>query len=506
MEIQPPMTSTGFQTASTILAHRKRGDILLFIAVFISMLCLTPLIVLIGVTYSYGISLALLGVPVICALVVRWPIVGFFVALGGTLLIEQTPLPYFGNGFSVYIFYWPNNLSGLPDRPIGFLMLAALLAFIGHRLLKREKILSGGELLVPFLLFFLCVVWGIVHGLSTGGNVKILVDEVRSFWYLFLGYILAYNLISKKQHLRTFLWIVIVCAGIKGLEGTIIYLVILHGNLTANHEIMAHEESFFFASLILLVILFSLHYKYRPQFYVALLVLPFVLIALVANQRRTDYVALLIAAIAAWAFIFAVKPYARRSLITIFLISLLFGGGYIAAFYNSSGGLGEPARAIVSIFRPDASEASSNQYRINENADLAYTVKLNPMGLGFGKPFLEPVPLADLSTVDPVYLYIPHNSIYWVWMRLGPIGFVALWYLFGAIIVRGGIIARRLKDKYLQLVAIYIIGMVIMEIIVAYADYQLSFYRNVIYVGLLAGILLKLPALDQENEKKALAR
>jgi O-Antigen ligase len=503
MEIQPSLTSKGYQTASTILIHRKRGDLLFFIVLFISMLCLTPLIVMSGVAYGYGISLGILGVLVVSVLVVRWPIAGLFAALGSTLLIEQNPLPLLGGGLNIYVFYWPNNLAGLPDRPIGFLMLAALLAFIGHRLLKRQKVLSGGELLLPFLLFLLCVAWGIIHGLSSGGNFKIVVDEVRSFWYLFLGYVLAYNLITRKQQIQTFFWFVIVCAGIKGLEGTFIYLVILKGNLAGNHEIMAHEESYFFVSLLLLIMLFSLHYKNRRQFLVALLVLPFVLLALIANQRRTDYIAILIGAIVAWAFIFALKPHRRKALMTLFIICLLLAGGYIAAFYKSSGGLGEPARAIVSIFHPDAAEASSNQYRINENADLAYTVKQNPMGLGFGKQFLQPIPLADLSIVDPVYLYIPHNSIYWVWMRLGPIGFLALWYLFGAMIVRGGIITRRLKDPYLQVVAIYIVGMIIMEIIVAYADYQLSFYRNVIYIGLLAGLLMKLPVLDQKKGKEA---
>ena len=100
-----------------------------------------------------------------------------------------------------------------------------------------------------------------------------------------------------------------------------------------------------------------------------------------------------------------------------------------------------------------------------------------------------------------MYNYIPHNTIYWVWMRLGPIGYLAFWYLFGAIIVRGSIIARQLKDKYIQLFAIYIVAMVIMEIIVAFADYQLSFYRNVIFVGMLAGILVKLPTIKTKEEK-----
>jgi sugar transferase (PEP-CTERM/EpsH1 system associated) len=38
------------------------------------------------------------------------------------------------------------------------------------------------------------------------------------------------------------------------------------------------------------------------------------------------------------------------------------------------------------------------------------------------------------------------------------------------------------------------------EILVADADYQLYFYRNVIYIGLHFGILMKLPALDSEEE------
>ena len=133
---------------------------------------------------------------------------------------------------------------------------------------------------------------------------------------------------------------------------------------------------------------------------------------------------------------------------------------------------------------------------------MKYTVKLNPMGLGFGKPFLQPILLPDLSSLDPVYNYIPHNTIYWVWMRLGPIGFIALWYLFGAMIVRGSIIARQLKDTYLQLIAIYIVAMFVMEIIVAYADYQLSFYRNVIYIGILAGVLMRLPKIDEGMHKQ----
>jgi len=132
----------------------------------------------------------------------------------------------------------------------------------------------------------------------------------------------------------------------------------------------------------------------------------------------------------------------------------------------------------------------------------------NPLiGYGFGKPFLQPVQLPDSGAGNNVDLngnpsqYVPHNTIYWVWMRLGAIGFFAFWFLIGAVLVRGCQIMRRLKDPYLQLVSIFIIGVTFMEIMVAYADYQLFLFRNVIYVGLLFGILMKLPTLDKEQEK-----
>ncbi len=128
------------------------------------------------------------------------------------------------------------------------------------------------------------------------------------------------------------------------------------------------------------------------------LLLPFLLLSLVANNRRADFVALLVGLVVAWVLIFTVKTHARKSLLVILLVTTLLGGAYVAAFYNGTGGFSSPARAVVSVFHPDPTDAASNLYRDIENYDLKYTVKLNPMGLGFGKPFLQPILLPDLSS------------------------------------------------------------------------------------------------------------
>jgi hypothetical protein len=251
-----------------------------------------------------------------------------------------------------------------------------------------------------------------------------------------------------------------------------------------------------------------MHYRYRPQLIVAISIAPAVLISMIANNRRTDYTALLIGIGVAWLQVFLIKPQARRVLVTSMVICVVLGTAYVVAFSHSSGTFASPARAIVATFNPSAEDtrnATSNLYRVFENNDLKYTVKQYPLGLGFGKPFLQPDSLESIYPgivkFDPYYNYVPHNTIYWVWVDLGPIGYFALWFLIGSIIIRGSLMIRRLEDPYLQVVAIYIVAVVVMEVIVAYADYQLFFYRNVINLGLLCGLLVKLPILDKERKE-----
>ena len=481
---------------------QRHSDRRLFIIIFAIVFGLTPLLTLAGEKIGFSTVVGLSVVLAVVVLIVRWPVLGLYVVAGCALLVEADPLVLNGHpAYSLYVFYWPPRYAGLIERPIGFLLLFIFLMVLCQRLVKRQGLLQGGKLFLPFLFFLLCVAGGIVHGLISGGDFKIIVVEVRPFWYLFLSYLLAYNLVQHKDHVRLLFWLVIVSAGIKSLEGVYIYLVVYHAGHITYNELMAHEESFFFAALLLLVILFCLHYRYRPQLYAALLIVAPVLIALVANKRRADYIALLVGFIVAWVLVIVAKPHARKGLIIALVIFAVLIAGYVAAFSNAGGILAEPARAITSLYHPDPRDALSNLYREIENYDLKYTAKVNPLGLGFGKEFLQPYVLPNILAGDPYYLYIPHNTIYWVWMRLGVIGFCALLYLIAAIIVRGCLIVRQLRDRYLQLVAIYVVAITFMEVFVAYADYQLFYYRNVIYLGLLIGILMKLPSLDREKEQ-----
>jgi hypothetical protein len=466
-------------------------------------LLLTPLLILVGADQGYGTILAALAALIALALVPWKPIWGLYLVVICAVVVEQEPLPGTPIGTDhVNIFYWPTHLQGLPERPIGFFILAILFFMVVSAVVFRRRALFGGRLFYPFLFFFACLAIGVLHGLATGGSFRIIVLEIRPWWYFFVSYLLAYNIVSDVKHVRNIIWITVLGTAIKGVQGVFIVYTYLGGQIEGHNEIMAHEQSFFFVLVLLLLVMMLLHHFQRALFFAIIAALPCLLLALVANNRRADYVALLLGILVAWTMVILVKPSSRRVLVTVLAICLLFGGAYVLAFQKSSGALGQPARAVISVFNPSASDerdAASNAYRIVENYDLKYTESTSPfLGFGFGKPFQQPVALPNVLELDPYYLYIPHNNVLWVWMRLGPLGFGALWYLFGSAIVAGCMIVRRLRNPQLQFFAIFTVAMVMMEVILAYGDYQFFFYRNMIYVGVALGVLMKLPSIDRK--------
>jgi hypothetical protein len=483
--------------------------------VFLVMLAFTvglaPFMMLEDLTYGIGLALGALVAVVVLVLTVRAPVFGFYILAFVAVVIEEEALATPIGTDRLNIFSWPVRLSGLPERPIGFYILILLvLVMVANLALRKSAALRGGPLIVPFLMFLGCVAIGVIHGVSSGGQVRIIVLEVRPFWYLFTTYLVAYNVITEKRHVMGFFWILVLGTFFKGLQGCYIVITALHGHINSDaNEIMAHEQSYFFIMIFLLILLCVLMKRMRALMWVSIASLPFVTIALIANNRRADYLALVLGAVAVWLLAIRINAARRRQLIIGFIVTATLMGGYILVFSSVKTPISSPAQSIISVIHPSATDLrdlASNLYRDNEDFDLKYTEKQSPiLGYGFGKPFLTPDPLPNLIGLDPYYLYIPHNNILWIWMRLGPVGYIAFWYLFGAAIVRGGVIAKRLRDPDLQLVALFAIGCFVMEIPLAYGDYQIYFYRNVFITGLLMGMLLRLPAIDAKGAVEAVS-
>jgi len=502
--MQMPAVSSSLPAPDPAVSLRKlreRTDTRLFTALGVMGLLAVLAGALAGATVGYSIALVVIGLLVLAALLFRWPALGFYIVAGSAVMVDQQT-------GALYVFSWPPALQGFIERPIGVLVLFVLAVLVLQRFTTRQPLLQGGGLIWPYLLFMGVVAIGLLHGLASGGDLKAAVVAARPLWYLFISYVLAYNLVTRRAHVRTFVWTVVLGIGFRALLGFYLYVVTYHAHLPAGGELMAHEESFFFASFLLLVVLQALHARHGRLFGLGVALSPIVLITMIANQRRADYIALVLGVAVAWALVVAVRPQARAKLLLLGLCVAALGAGYVAAFSNASTTIAQPAHAVVEAFNPTGNKVSSNLYRDMENYDTQYTAKQSPViGIGFGKPFEQPEPLTSIypqiQQDDPYYNYIPHNNIYWILFSLGLVGFFALWYLFGSMIVRGALIARQLRDPYLRTVAIFAVGVFCMEIVVAAADYQLFFYRNVFFVGVLAGVLMRLPQFDRAAEQPA---
>ena len=152
---------------------------------------------------------------------------------------------------------------------------------------------------------------------------------------------------------------------------------------------------------------------------------------------------------------------------------LFLGSGFVAATWNAEGALGLAATSVKSVIAPDqlgAEEESSNLYRVIESFDLWFTIRSSPItGRGFGQQFLMPLPLPDISFVE-FWQYIPHNSILYMWIKLGFFGFAVMFFMFfrGVQFGARSTLGARTGDD----VATVFAGMasVVMFVVFAYVD------------------------------------
>src|SRR5260370_5210101 len=235
------VTSRLYKTDSTSQMPNKRGYALFFIVMFITALICIPLLVMAGANVGYNTILVGIVVVVAVIAIMLSPIVGFYIVALNALIIEEEPIFTPIGTDRVNIFYWPSAYAGLIERPIGFLILFVFFVIIYRRFTSRQPLLEGGALLVPFLLFLLCLVIGIVHGITTGGDFKIIVLEIRPFWYIFVSYLLAYNLITHKAHVRLLFWFMILGPAFKGIHDVYIYLGVFLGHLPGHPNFIPHD-------------------------------------------------------------------------------------------------------------------------------------------------------------------------------------------------------------------------------------------------------------------------
>jgi O-antigen ligase len=192
--------------------------------------------------------------------------------------------------------------------------------------------------------------------------------------------------------------------------------------------------------------------------------------AFLLSQRRAAMVALFVGLFIALAVLFQRR---RRAFWFVAPTVAILATGFVLATWHARGALGLPAQAVKTVLFPNQlndADTSSDLYRQIEAHDLYYTIQSSrAFGMGFGRPFLQPIPLPNLSFFE-FWQYIPHNNVLWIWIKLGFLGFVAMLFMFARGVQLGARSVALVRSN--DHAAFVVVGLtyVVMFITFAYVD------------------------------------
>ncbi len=496
-----------YGTSENIFSKIQFGKIANYLLVIIFSLLVSYILIRRGGSVRAALGFAT-GVVVLLVTFYRvdW---GFFIFISMVLAFDQFHIPqvdpityriqYFDN--IKQITYLP-HISALVMNPLEVQLFLMLLAwFIAISVRKQTKI-QHIQLWGLAIILLISILAQLIHGLKTGGKFLPSLWEIRAIFYFGFLYFFVPQIIQTEDQIKILLWIFIIFISFKALQGAVRFVAL--GLSFGGRETLTNHEDPVFISLLfyflLSLIIFDCKNKQRKAllFLFALLVLGFF-----AGQRRAAYAGFFISFIA---FVILLNKKERLLLLKAFYPFFIFGIIYCAVFWNIDSKLGEPVELIKSGLttnkKEDGERYLSNLYRKFERFDLSATFRTSPViGIGFGKEYKRPIPLANISF--PLRDYIPHDEILWVLVKTGAIGFFIFWFFFDSIIIYGTMLSKKLKDPYLRSVCIIIVIAIINQMVVSYFDLQLTYYRNMIMLGTLCGLL---PALKSIDKKKSLIK
>jgi O-antigen ligase len=313
------------------------------------------------------------------------------------------------------------------------------------------------------------VVFGIVHGLATGGDRYAAIWEFRPLLYLPVVYVQVTNLSTSRRDYQRLALVMLVAV----LVHTALALQKWSALASAERDelnLIDHGSAIQLGAVLMVAIAAWVFPKVSPVVRSLLLLaaLPVGWVWLVSN-RRAAVVGLAVSVLFLGLLLARLNP---RTLRVIAPIVAVLTVAYLGAFWRSESTVGFPAQALKTVIAPDeVSERnqSSDVYRDIENFDIVTTIHAKPLtGFGFGHQFLRPIPLPEIAFSFSGY--IPHNSVLWIWIKMGVGGFVAMLFLFGSAIRQGVHSMLQIRRGSDLAVTFAATGYLVMYIVFAYVD------------------------------------
>jgi hypothetical protein len=483
-----PRLSTEWQ-----LATRRRRVAVLAVLTILASLGFARLVLQFDLTAVVFLLIAMVLVAI------AWqPRVGLYVAFGLVLLFEaggadplMLPGRYLNWGLQSTL-----GLTGFIVSPLELLLLLAFGSWLVMSITTPGADFRGGRLFWPMLLFVIALVMGMARGALGEGDLTIGFWEVRALVALAISYFLATNMIRTRRHVGALTAIALVAISLSAVEGAYRRVALIDtGALGVAKEFAyAHDTVIFLGTLLLLVLAQLAFGAPHWQRVFGLLLVPVAIFTLLATERRAGYIAVLVAFLG-FTLVFLVV---HRKVCFLITLPLLVGFSiYLPLFWNNTGLMGQPARAVRSMSEPDPRDAASNLYRDLEKINVRATIHAEPLlGVGFGREFLFAVDLPSLAWW-PFWHYEPHHNILWVWLKTGAIGFILFWVLMGTAVARAAFLVKTLRERETRVFALLSLGGIITTLVFCYVDLGLVDSRVTIFLGTVLGTLA---VLDQVHE------
>lgn len=334
------------------------------------------------------------------------------------------------------------------------IVLIFLLWFLRDRTAKRKFRIERGTLIVPLLVFAAMLLFGVLYGqMQPGPNLTEALWEVRGFLMMIAGYFLVSMFIRDDAQANQLVWVLLIGGLVLALNN--LWIPVGYPGLLDEGNDLAydHTDSVVLGLVLVLCLTIITYGGTRKQRRFAIIALPILILCLMIMKRRAAFPVFGIGIIIVVIFLLRLRPRLFwRYVPPIALLCTL----YLAAFWNNTGTLGQPARAISSQFTPDTRDYASNLYRDVEKANILANIAQAPItGLGFGQPYVFYYQMvADLSGTWPFYHYETHNAILWIWMKDGAIGFIAFWWLLGRGLYDGSRVVETQREEWALVEAI----------------------------------------------------
>jgi len=393
--------------------------------------------------------------------------------------------------------------SGLVFSPADLSVVVLLLIWLTRGVTKRSLRLPRSQLAAAMAVIVVLALVALARGIGLGGDdTRAAFWEIRPWVYMGATYLFASQFVTSRRAFHAVLWTLVLGSGFKALQGTYIWIKTRGVDLGPQPAILAHEESFFFAVFVMLTIALWIFRQRGRLRTTATALLPLVLLADFGNARRDAFLVLGGGLVVMLLVIYVNRPEYRRMMRRIAAVSLLVSVVYFPLEWNGSGTFAEPAQAVRSEFSPSLRDQESNQYRIQEDANIGDNIKnSNPLlGTGFGEPIdYGYVPIVNIENVDAFILWVPHNGVLYVWMRMGIPGELMLWLLLAAAIL-AGVRATRSPDSEVALLGALVAATSVGWLAMGYTDMGFFWFRIAIYFGGLLGLLHAMTSLNRSSQ------